>query len=290
MAYGRKYTPRRNTPRTPRSARNTPRKKYSKKMPMVSFTKKVNQIISANVENKYTNSLTQIGPVCKINEEPGGDNYLDFFTFSPGAGATGIFQMSQGVAQNQRIGNTIKLKRWVIKGLIQPNPNLVVNPENAIPNSLIGYVEIFFGRYNSNTIQVQPTLENFYQNGASAITPVGSATTILYPVNKDLYKIYYRKRFKMGNLFPDPNGINTTNNDYSLTRTFGFEVTKFICKNKLIKYQDAVTFPQDNMIDNLTMWAVFYPAFGDLSVLTVADNVESYYQINAQTYAEYEDA
>jgi len=86
-----------------------------------------------------------------------------------------------------------------------------------------------------------------------------------------------------------PNAPNSTNNDFSLTRTFGFDVCKMICKNKHIKYQDAVTFPQDNVVDNLTVWAVFYPAFGSVD-LTAADETPSFYSLNIQTYAEYEDA
>jgi len=144
----------------------------------------------------------------------------------------------------------------------------------------------------NNQNQIQPTLEDLYQNGATAITPDGLAETILWPLNTDKYKIYWRKKFKMGQAFSSgfPNPPQTTNNDFSLARTFGFDVTKYILKNKHIKYEDDALSPNNDMMDNLTVFAVFYPVVGSLDAPAEADLTPSYYSINCQSYAEYEDA
>ena len=258
------------------------------------LVQRIQRVISANVENKYTSSKQYTAPVCVVNEDVPDPNYLDFYTWAPGSGAANsqMFNISQGTAQNQRVGNTIKLKRWIIKGLIQPGVETIEDPTVAITNSSIGYVEIFFGRLLNNSSAIVTTLDDLYQNGATAITPDGLAGTILWPINKDKYKIYWRKRFKMGQAFSTnfPNAPNTTNNDFSLTRTFGFDVTKYILKNKHIKYEDANTSPNDDYVSNLTLFAVFYPAVGDLNVPLEADQTPSFYSINCQSYAEYEDA
>ena len=272
------------SPRAPQSARGSkPR----------TLVQRIQRVISANVENKYTTSKTYIAPVCVVNEDVPDPNYLDFYTWAPGSGAANsqMFNISQGTAQNQRVGNTIKLKRWIIKGLIQPGVDTILDPTLAITNSDVGYVEVFFGRLLNNSSAINTELVDLYQNGATAITPDGLADTILWPINKDKYKIYWRKRFKMGALIPQtPPNINTANNDFSLARTFGFDVTKYILKNKHIKYEDASVAPNDDYVSNLTLFAVFYPVVGSLNVPAEADKTPSYYSLNVQSYAEYEDA
>lgn len=96
----------------------------------------------------------------------------------------------------------------------------------------------------------------------------------------------------MGNLIPvstTPVGENASNNDFSFTRTFGFDVCKYILKNKHVKYEDGDTTPNDDMIENLTIFATFYPAVGNVPANDLT-NPNSYYAVNFQSYAEYEDA
>jgi len=223
----------------------------------------------------------------------GTPNFFEYFFWAPGSNAQGsqMFDLTQGTNQQQRVGNTIKLKRWVIKGLIQPSTNTQSDPQvNILDNTNVGYIDVFFGRLLNNASAVETELTDLYQAGAQAVTPNATAGTILYPLNKDKYKIYWRKRFKMGASIPDFTGPgNLSNNDFSLTRTFGFDVTKFILKNKHIKYEDGNVNPNDDMIENLTLFATFYPAIGNVSVVQTT-GYGSYYSLNVQTYAEYEDA
>jgi len=276
------------------SVKKSPRaKKVMSARTKPTLVQRVQRIISQNVENKFTDSRTNISPVMTLQEGDEEPNYFEYYLWAPGSNSLGsqLFDITQGTQQNQRVGNMIKLKRWVIKGLIQPNSLIWETPLDAIPNSLCGYVDVFFGRLLNNASAIDGQLIDLYQAGNGAITPNSTAGTILYPINKDKYKIYWRKRFKMGNAINPgfPNPTNTTNNDFSLARTFGFDVTKFILKNKHVKYEDGDSTPNDDMIENLSLFAVFYPVVGNCPINDLGKS-QSYYSLNVQTYAEYEDA
>lgn len=268
-ATARKYTPR--------------RKNYNKK-PQVSFASKVNAIVSRNIENKQTPSVNNTQKVCTlVGGTPSWFLINNWDTY--------LFTIPQGVQEQQRVGNQMKLKRWVVKGQIHPDPNNF-NGITNIGNSQCGYIDVYFGRLTSND-EVTSDLPKFLDNGSSSVSPTGQQNQIFKPINKDLYKIYYHKRFKMS-----PSAYQTQapqtgpllpNNDFSLVRTFGFDVTKYICKNAIIKFDDASQQPQNAMIRTLAMWATWTPAIGDM-VLSISGAVNHYYQISTCSYAEYEDA
>jgi len=289
MPYGKPYKSKISF-MTNKPVVKSPRQKViAKKRSRPSLVQRVQRIISSNVENKYTDSRTFIAPIGTLIA--GTPNFFQYYLWAPGSNSLGsqLFDLKQGVNQQERIGNTIKLKRWVIKGLIQPNVNIYSDRPAVLQNTMIGYVEVFFGRLLNNSSGITNLLEDLYQAGSAAITPNMTAGTILYPLNKDKYKIYWRKRFKMGQAQNAATFPQTSNNDFSLTRTFGFDVTKYILKNKHIKYEDADTTPNDDMIENLTVFAVFYPAIGNVGINDLT-YPETGYTLNCQTYAEYEDA
>lgn len=295
MAYGRKYTPRkspRTTPRTPRG-RTTPRKNYRKKMPMVSFAKRVQKIIAQNVENKYTHTITQANPVAGVQQ--GSPDQYYFYVWAPGADMSGsrMFNLPCGVLQNERIGNTIKLKRWIIKGIIEP----VTDESEQMLGGMTGFVDIYFGRYTNNIHSVTNDLGGLYQDGGTTKTPTCTSTDQLQCLNKDNYKVYYHRRFKMGAQFEQGTGRlqSPANNDFSLSRTFGFDVCKYVCKDRHLKYPDAsgtapnYTPPNDADMQNLTLWATFSP-WTKQALPQATGFFKTLYHINAISYAEYEDA
>lgn len=288
--FRKRATPRKSPRATPR--KYTPRRNYRKKMPMVSFQKRVQKIISSNVENKFTETLSYNDAVARTDST----STYKFFKWTPGADATGsrLFNLQQYNTAGTRIGNTIKLKRWIIKGLIQP----VVSTATTMTNSYVGYVDVYFGKLMANTTPPSNLLTNFYQNGATAITPSCTSKDMLNPINKDKYKVYYHRRFKMG-ASSDAKTYDTTgnpeyhpgNNDFKLSQTFGFDVCKFILKNKHLKYNDSANTtpfePPDNAdVLNLTLWATFTPQTGQATGATT----KSLYNLDVVTYAEYEDA
>ena len=269
--------------------------KYPKKYVIrkkATFAQKVNQIISRNVENKFTSTLTYNDAVARTDAA----SAYTFFNWSPGADATGskLFNLDNGTYQNQRVGNTIKLKRWIIKGIIQP----VITETTTMLNSYVGYVDVYFGKLMKNTAPPANTLTKLYQNGITATTPTCLSTDMLNPLNRDNYKVYYHKRFKMGaasdndsySSTPSTASAHPANNDFKLSRTFGFDVCKYILKNRHVKFPDGNIAPApapDNAdILNLTIWATFTPQTGQAT----GASSKTLYNIDCLTYAEYEDA
>lgn len=303
MAYGRYNRKRRMVavkPKTTPRKYTRNRKKYSK-APKITFAQKVKAIISRNVENKFTDTLIYFNPVSYVTSTG-----YTFFTWSPGQNTASnrLFNLAIGAKEGQRIGNSIKLKRWIIKGIIQPT-GLEGTGQDIIAqmkNGLLGYVDIYFGRYLKNTSPVVNTLSGLYQNGASTTTPTCKSTDMLNPLNKDNYKVYYHKRFKMGQAYDPIIGstptISGANNDFKLSQTFGFDVCKYILKDKHLKFNDGgITSPYEppeNIdITNLTLWATFTPASGQATFDNSDPDVlkcKTLYGLDCLTYAEYEDA
>jgi len=300
MAYGRYFRKRRMVavkPKTTPRKYTTTRKKYSK-TPKTTFAAKVKAIISSNIENKFTSTITVNNPVALLSSEQ-----LNFFVWTPGQDTTNhrLFNLPVGTSEGNRIGNTIKLKRWIIKGLIQPkyenSTSAPLSPTN------VGYVDIYFGKYLKTNAPISTTLTGLYQNGATTATPTCKSTDMLNPLNRDLYKVYYHKRFKMGlasdsysyvnNVAGLPDLIHPANNDFKVSQTFGFDACKYILKNKSLKYNDGgITAPyeppQNVETENLSVWATFTPIQGAVN-LTGSDAI-SLWHIDCLSYAEYEDA
>jgi len=247
--------------------------------PKQTFAQKVNQIISRNVENKMTASYSNTSAICSVATLANPVWYLQKDW------NTKVFTIAQGVQEAQRIGNQIRLKKWVIRGLIHP----ASNTSNIVQNTSQGYVDIYFGRLNTNG-ELSSSLPNLLDNGNTSEAPSGTMTQIFRRVNKDEYKIYYHKRFKVAPA-NSVSGLQTTiNNDFGLVKTFGFDVCKHICKSAVIKYNDNDNDPNNDMIRRLALWATWTPAIGDMGTNSNVQTLNHYYNISIQSYADYEDA
>ena len=80
-----------------------------------------------------------------------------------------------------------------------------------------------------------------------------------------------------------------TNNDYSLTGKFTFDVTKYVFKNRHIMYDDTSTQPQNFDMSTLCCWAVFQPSVGAITGTTGVTQ-DSFYTMQYCSYGMYEDA
>jgi len=257
-----------------------------KRPPATTFAKKVNQIISRNVENKRTVTYASYLPVCVMNANSSVKQWYLQKDWN-----TKLFTLAQGVTQATRTGNQIKLKRWVIKGQITPKDTTAPDPGvNSLTNTYTGYVDLFFGRKMDNN-ELNPSLLELLQDGATSVSPSGIQAQIFQNINRDSYKIYYHKRFKVGmaNSF---GAVVAPNNDFNLVRSFGFDVTKYILKNAVIKYNDADNDPNNFMIRQLALFAYFTPCIGDMPTTNTNPNanLQTYYNVSINSYAEYEDA
>ena len=267
------------------------KKKLWRRFKEKAFNQKVVAIvknqISKNIENKVTVSAQALAPLCKSTISSSFN--LTWYVLSGWQSA--VWQMSQGDGQGQRIGNKIKMKRWIIKGQIQPHqPTQNFSENSYLQQSYQGYATIYFGR-RVDTGNVDTTLTKFLESGNSAVNPIGSNTEMMLPVNKDLYKVYWRKTFKLGSAFGQTVASQTIpNNDFGVCRTFGFDVCKYILKNRILKFNDSDVASADRDLSRLAVWAVWRPAVGSLASPNPLIEVQSYYDINITSYGEYEDA
>lgn len=239
--------------------------------------------IAKNIENKYTGTVIQEQSVLQLQVEDSTPTYT-WFTFNPYNQT--MFQLASGTDQNERIGNKIKLKRYVIKGSVFYDYNYDLSNNPYYLGSQM-YVDVYIGRLN-NEGQVQSDLPGLLQQGPTTHTPVGQLSERTMSVNRDDYKVYWHKRFKVGNT------LQASNNDYSLNEDFGVDLCKLCCKNKILKYSDEADTnndPNDSLISSLTMWAVGTSPTGDITTdAQITLNVFSPVKIVASAYAEYEDA
>ena len=258
-----------------------PKKKYR----VATFAKRVNALISKQVENKISSVYNYEAPVA---DTAGLYTSWQFFLVNNFM-STAPFQIAQGNAQNQRNGNTIKLKKWLIKGVIAPVNSIYQTTEaQNLERSFQGYVTIYFGR-RTDSNEITGDLGGLFQAGNTSRPPMGRREDLMTPINKDLYKIYYKRRFKVGASSGQNASTNVLpNNDFDLCKTFGFDVCKHIMKNAIIKYNDTSIYANHQVLRDLAFFAIFTPAIGEMGHSIV--NPTSYYRIALQTYFEYEDA
>jgi len=276
-----------------KSPRATPRKNNSQKTPRQSFAKRVNALISAKIENKISASQQDDRP---ISYWPSGTNPLWFdhnFT------TLNFFNLAQGVGQGDRIGNTIKLKRWVIKGLLQPSfTRPPVDPYQANvfdPVTFQGTATVYLVKFR-NGLPIPAGIPKLFQDGNTAIDPLGYATDKLQPINKDIYKVYWSKRFKMGCSNTAVNSSGTAqnmplfaNNDYKLTASFGLDVCKYVGRNAKITYEDGSSVAcLPSTLENLSLVCVWSPVSGIMAM--DADHPYNWTYCAMTSYFEYEDA
>lgn len=179
MAY-KKYA-RKASARKPR-ARRAPKKQ--------TFAKKVLQVIHRQAENKMAYSTT-------------GNAILKF----PGSTITGaglnIFSplpaISRGTNEGDRIGNAIKPLNLNVKGYLFYKPaNATGNYNSTQSRVCVRMIVLQPKQFSSNTNASSTTWFSQVlqkQNTTAALT--GTLSDTFAPVNKDVFKVWYDKKFYM---------------------------------------------------------------------------------------------
>lgn len=258
-------------------------------MPVVSVNAvrtMVKKEVARNVENKRTSVAQAVAPVCAIS------NIGVITWYSLSGWHNNVWKIPQGAGQAQRVGNKVMMKRWIIKGQIQPNfPGINFTENLFLSRSYQGYLTLFFGR-RKDTGNIDGSLFQLLDNGSSSMAPAGTSTEMMLPVNKELYKVYWKKTFKMGASYgPNASLQQSPNNEFNLTRTFGLDVTKYIMKNRVLSFNDTDQTSSDRDLQRLCVWAIWRPAIGSLSNPNLGvSTTNSFYEINLTSYGEYEDA
>jgi len=266
-----------------------PKRVYRKRAPKVSFAKRVNQIVSRNVENKTTNAYSVDGYILQWVT-----GSVKIWYHMPIA--ANCFTMGQGTGENTRIGNQIKVKRWVLKGTVHPSQDANPSPTTTqyLRYTYQGYAMVYLIKRTDGSA-IDTELPGLYQNGSSAYAAAGTYLDHMLPINKDKYKVYATRKFKLGPAAPissssaDKN-IYLYNNDSKLVGDFGFDITRLVGKNAIIKYNDGTTTAQlPPALRGLEVVCVWSPPFGNVAAQTLASST-SFYKISCTCHVEYEDA
>lgn len=284
MPYYRKPTFRKYARKAPKNySRPAFRKSYKKTAKGVSSAVKkfVKMQIAKDVETKISTPTTTFYEAV-ISRATGSATNL--YMCPPLANIPNIasnpFYLFRGPNQGEFSGNKIKLKRWLIKGSITQNADVLNNPALGLGSNSL-YVKLYIG-YRKDYQPVTSTLSNFYEAGSATIDPSGASADLGLSVNKELYRVLWTKTFKIGN--------NSNNNDFNLCKTFGVNICNYLFKNATLTYPDGGNLPVANpKLQAMTFWAVAINGNGTALPTTVGP-LESQASVNFFQMIEYEDA
>lgn len=242
MAYRRFYRSKKGS-RKPRA--------YKKRTaPKVKFVKRVvKQVLSRNMETK-------------IKEYAFSDNLLPYavsalYTNSviPITPYPSYLSIDQGVGQAQRIGNTIRTKRLVLRGYIAPVAyHATINPN---PRPVI--VKLVFCTSKDNRTTLDTTsLGNFFQYNNSYQSPSGNMFDMVRSFNTDSWIIHKVLTFKVAPAVCNGTGANAAaqnfaNNDFKYSNNFTIDLTKYC--SKILKFEDTIGYPMNPIIQMVPLVA-----------------------------------
>lgn len=262
-----------------------------------SFAKRVQKVIDRSLKNTVTNYQKSTQAVCTQNDFPGSPK--QWFLWAPGLATFARTNGGSTLFPNQypMEGDSLKIKKWWIKGSIEYNDTLAVG--YSLDQSAVGYVDIYLCRQLLNGLTMSSQLQGWYMNGTDQGAPTGSRDEMLYPLNRNRYKIYARRRYKMGTAYARQDGVpavavNEANNDFDYARNFSFDVTRFVAKNRRIRFQGTEETANDATLRSLSLVAIFHPACGNLgsppSTVTPGFDFQTCFNIHAISWGEYETA
>jgi len=202
--------------------------------------KYVKRAIHTEVENKCVqiNGGVNFGNVL---ESP------DFNAF-PLCPLSGYWGIAQGVAQGQRIGNSIKPRKVYLSYILRPKPYDIVN--NAFPEPV--EVQMLIGNVKTSPTYapISTDINQLFQNGSSSAAPNGSLRDIISVINTDYWNIKKRWTHKIGNAsYTGSGGQNAyqffTNNDFKYNVVKRIDISKFIPNT--LKFNDSTISSDKNI-------------------------------------------
>lgn len=155
---------------------------------------------------------------------------------------TSYCSITQGTAQDQRIGNKIFTQKSRLKFLFWPAGYNVTT--NVVPRPV--YIKIWFLAPKNDSISTPPNLANLFQLGSTSIAPAGTLSDLIHDINKDFWVVYKTKCFKLGFQTNTGSGAqniaaNYANNDFPMFKKFTIDLSKITPKT--IFYNDNTSLP-----------------------------------------------
>jgi len=209
-------------------------KKSSAGLSVAGVKQIVNAQIARNLEDYNVQSTSYFTFGNYVN-----NNLLSYKILTP---STYIIQ--QGVGSADRRGNQIRIKKVLLRYLINPLPYNAVGNPTPQPQEVM----ILFGNLKGNqrTVPSTSTINVLYQNGNAASPPTGNCTDLLKPINTDQWNIKKKIIHKIGCAAYNGSGANAinqgfTNNDFSYNIRKVLDITKMFPKT--IKFNDTDANP-----------------------------------------------
>lgn len=231
-----KYAPRKRSARGAKKSSRRPARRNNR--PRRTFAQKVQAVISRNAENKTIQASYENVPIKNYNSSGwAADNFGIPLYPQPGN-----MDIIQSVGQGGRIGNSLKIKKLTLKGVLFPATYSVLT--NFAPKPV--EIKFFFG-YQKNTPNAKPSAYDlFFQNGSSSQNFSSNLLDMVKPVNADVFKIFKTRTFKLGFDNYEHAGVDNSqqryaNNDFKMNHKFSFDLTRMI--PKIQKYTDASPNP-----------------------------------------------
>lgn len=221
-----KYTPRKSRFLKKKPAKST--KKTLKKT-----EKKIVRMVSRKIEDKqaitYSNATFFNSSV---------DSSADMIQILP--------NISQGVADNQRIGDQITAKSLRLKGFIRFLPQ----PTNTVNTTHYGHVGIRMmvlslkqsSNYTTNNNLLSNPLASLLRKGGTTVGFTGAISDLMAPINTDIFTKHYNKVIYVNQSYVIT-GDGSTNPKVAIdvSKLVRFFNIKINCRRKQLKYDNSTS-------------------------------------------------
>lgn len=207
-------------------------KKAVRKVRRTNFNRKVKAVIASLKEDKQAFTTTG-NSLLKFNS--GIDSVGDLVQILPG--------ISQGVAENQRIGNQICAKNLNVRGYLKLDVN-DVSDSTKLPNVVARMMVVSMktaGCFTDAQSQ-SPKVASLLKKGGTTTTFAGNLQDIYAPINRDVFTVHYDKKFYLRQDFINAVGASppSTTISQDVSKTVKFFNLNVKCKNKILKYDEDV--------------------------------------------------
>lgn len=241
----------RNAKKAPARRRRAPARKPT-------FDKRVKAVISRMAENKVVNFRQTSSSLLAYNNV----NYAA--TIVPCTPFTSFLSIPQGVAQDERIGNSIRVKKLKLSGVIRALPYDATTNLDPCPI----YVKLLFLTRKDAPMEIASSLGDLLQYGGAQEGPGTDLVNLMRPFNKDEWTVHTVRTFKVGfanyeGTSANINGQYYANNDFKYNQFVNIDLTKYCVKT--IKFDDNTVNPSTR---NIMMYPLIYRA-DNLSPSTV---------------------
>lgn len=162
--------------------------------------------------------------------------------------------IAQGVDQAGRIGNKIKTKSCIIRGVLCPyQANSTQSGQWLPPMEVKMWILSYKPNPNSASLTDITTMcgNEIFQLGGINQGMTTTLTDIVAPINSNVVNCYYQRTFKLGtaqasNNLNSVNSFQYGNNDFKLNHKFRINLTKYMPKN--VNYDDTFSNPYNRKI------------------------------------------